>query len=125
MAQTRRRRRTKHRGNAAGVIESRGRTGRKPTAAEKRGAASAARKKDTVKDRRDRPPTWRGAFYKAMIAAVLLLVVAIVLHVGAAVAYFPFALLVYTPISYYTDLWIYRRRQRAKAGVAGGRSGKA
>ena len=125
MAQTRRRRRTKHRGNAAGVIESRGRTGRKPTAAEKRGAASAARKKDALKDRRDRPPTWRGAFYKAMIAAVLLLVVAIVLHVGAAVAYFPFALLLYTPISYYTDLWIYRRRQRAKAGVAGGRSGKA
>ena len=124
MAQTRRRRRTKHRGNAAGVIESRGRTGRKPTAAEKRGDASAARKKDALKDRRDRPPTWRGAFYKAMIAAVLLLVVAIVLHVGAAFAYFPFALLVYTPISYYTDLWIYRRRQRAKA-EAGGRSRKA
>ena len=124
MAQTRRRRRTKHRGNAAGVIESRGRTGRKPTAAEKRGAASAARKKDTVNDRRDRPPTWRSAFYRAMIAAVLLLVVAILLHVGAAVAYFPFALLVYTPISYYTDLWIYRRRQRAKAGSAGGRSRK-
>ncbi len=124
MGQTRRRRRTKHRGNAAGVIESRGRTGRKPTSAEKRGAASAARKKDTVNDRRDRPPTWRGAFYRAMIAAVLLLVVAIVLHVGAAVAYFPFALLVYTPISYYTDLWIYRRRQRAKAGSAGGRSRK-
>ena len=60
-----------------------------------------------------------------MIAAVLLLVVAILLHVGAAVAYFPFALLVYTPISYYTDLWIYRRRQRAKAGTAGGRSRKA
>ena len=38
MAQTRRRRRTKHRGNAAGVVEARGRTGRKPTAAEKGGA---------------------------------------------------------------------------------------
>jgi Flp pilus assembly protein TadB len=125
VAQTRRRRRTKHRGNAAGVIESRGRTGRKPTAAEKRGDASAARKKDALKDRRDRPPTWRGAFYRAMVAAVLLLVLAIVLHVGAAVAYFPFALLVYTPISYYTDLWIYRRRQRTKAGPAGGRSRKA
>ena len=104
------------------MIESRGRTGRKPTSAEKRGAASAARKKDTVNDRRDRPPTWRGAFYRAMIAAVLLLV-AILLHTSAVVV--PFALLVYTPISYYTDLWIYRRRQRAKAGVAGGRSGKA
>jgi len=126
VAQTRRRRRTKHRGNAAGVIESRGRTGRKPTAAEKKGAAATgARAKDRIAERRDRPPTWRGAFYRAMIAAVLLLVVAILLKVRAAVAYFPFALLVYTPISYYSDLWIYRRRQRAKAGPAGGRSGKA
>ena len=107
------------------MVESRGRTGRKPTAAEKRGAAPSVRAKDTRGDRRDRPPTWRGAFYRAMVAAVLLLVVAIVLHVGAAFAYFPFALLVYTPISYYTDLWIYRRRQRTKAGAAGGRSPKA
>ena len=35
MAQTKRKRQTKHRGNAAGVVESRGRTGRKPTEAEK------------------------------------------------------------------------------------------
>ena len=34
MAQTKRK--TKHRGNAAGVVESRGRTGRKPTAEEKK-----------------------------------------------------------------------------------------
>ena len=47
MAQTRRKRQTKHRGNAAGMVESRGRTGRKPTAAEKSGnAAEAARAKE-------------------------------------------------------------------------------
>ena len=74
MAQTKRRRQTKHRGNAAGVVESRGRTGRKPTAAEKSGDARAlARAKESLLDRRDRPPTWRGAFVKAMIAGVLLL----------------------------------------------------
>ena len=42
MAQTRRKRQTKHRGNAAGMVESRGRTGRKPTPAEKSGNASQA-----------------------------------------------------------------------------------
>ena len=42
MAQTRRKRQTKHRGNAAGFVESRGRTGRKPTAAEKSGKAAEA-----------------------------------------------------------------------------------
>ena len=46
MAQTKRKRQTKHRGNAAGVVEARGRTGRKPTAAEKGGkAGDAARAK--------------------------------------------------------------------------------
>ena len=44
MAQTKRKRQTKHRGNAAGVVESRGRTGRKPTAAEKSGEPGDAAK---------------------------------------------------------------------------------
>ena len=76
MAQTKRKRQTKHRGNAAGVVESRGRTGRKPTAAEKSGKAdAAARGKEKRLDKRDRPPTWRGAFFQAMFAAVLMLLV--------------------------------------------------
>jgi hypothetical protein len=115
MASTKRKRRTKHRGNAAGVVEARGRTGRKPTAAEKGGkAGEAARAKARAVDRRDKPPTWRGAFYRAMVAAVLLLLVALLLlkNSSQAIVYFPFALAVYTPVSYYTDLWIYRRRQR-------------
>ena len=74
MAQTRRKRQTKHRGNAAGVIESRGRTGRKPTAAEKRGETRAGAKA-TRANRYDRPPTWRGAFWRALIAAAILMVV--------------------------------------------------
>ena len=36
MAQTKRKRRTKHRGNAAGSIEARGRTGRKPNETERK-----------------------------------------------------------------------------------------
>ena len=51
MAQTRRKRQTKHRGNAAGVVESRGRTGRKPTAAEKSGKARARRRASKRIDR--------------------------------------------------------------------------
>ena len=123
MAQTKRKRQTKHRGNAAGVIESRGRTGRKPTAAEKSGQAGQAKAKEKVLDRRDRPPTWRSAFSRAMIAAALLLLIALLLlHQSSTVVikYFPFALLLYTPISYYSDLWIYNRRQRNKAKRGGG-----
>jgi hypothetical protein len=117
MAQTRRKRQTKHRGNAAGVVESRGRTGRKPTAAEKTGpvkASAAARERRL--DKRDQPPTWRGAFYKAMIATVLLLLITIFLlpSSNSAIALFPIVLAGYTVISYYTDKWVYDRRQRKK-----------
>ena len=38
---------------------------------------------------------------------------------GLAAVYFPLALLLYTPVSYYTDLFFYRRRQ-AKALEKGG-----
>jgi hypothetical protein len=118
MAQTRRKRQTKHRGNAAGVVESRGRTGRKPTAAEKTGPvkASAAARQRTL-DKRDQPPTWKAAFYKAMIATVLLLLITIFLlkNSNSAVALFPVVLIGYTVISYYTDKWVFDRRQRKKA----------
>ena len=43
MAQTKRKRRSKHRGTAAGTIEARGRTGRKPTANEQKKAQQAKR----------------------------------------------------------------------------------
>ena len=125
MAQTRRRRRTKHRGNAAGVVEARGRTGRKPTAAEKGKSASAsARASQKRLERYERPPTWRRAFNRALLASGALFVLAVVLvhSVAAAVLYFVVALLAYTPISYYTDLWLYRR-QRAKQGRARDRAG--
>jgi hypothetical protein len=117
MAQTKRKRQTKHRGNAAGVVESRGRTGRKPTTEEKRGEARPSSAKGR-QDRRDRPPTWGGAFIRAMFAGVLMLGVLLGFGWGSpnqVIALFPIALVVYTPISYYTETWAFRRRQRAKA----------
>jgi hypothetical protein len=126
MAQTKRKRQTKHRGNAAGVVEARGRTGRKPTAAEKSGKAGETGKaKGKPVDRRDRPPTWKGAFWRGLAAAmVLVLIAGLVLHAapGQEVAYFVLALIAYTPMSYYTDRWVYRRRQRSKGGSSGGRT---
>ena len=125
MAQTKRRRQTKHRGNAAGVVESRGRTGRKPTAAEKAGGGrEAGRGREKRLDRLDRPPTWRSAFYRAMAAAVLMLLVMllVVKKPTQAIAYFPIVLLIYVPVSYYTDQWLFKRRQRGKAKQGGGKA---
>jgi hypothetical protein len=121
MAQTKRK--TKHRGNAAGMVESRGRTGRPPTAAERsvatdrRSASKKAKAKEQRLNKYDRPPTWLGAFYRAAAAAVLMLLIGIVLikNSSEAIELFPIVLVLYVPISYYTDVWLYKRRQRQKA----------
>jgi hypothetical protein len=123
MAQTKRKRQTKHRGNAAGVVESRGRTGRRPTTAEKTGkGGSSGSAKDKRLDRLEREPTWRGAFYRAMAAAVLMLLISILLlkKPNEAIALFPIVLIAYVPISYYTDTWLYKRKVANKAKQAGG-----
>jgi anti-sigma-K factor RskA len=115
MAQTRRKRNTKHRGNAAGMIEARGRTGRKPTAGERKSdVRSAAR--DRREARMNKPPTWRGAIQKAVLAAVVFAVaVAVIFHKPSqALVTGPLILLLYIPMSYYTDLFIYRRAQARK-----------
>src|SRR5215212_5768976 len=101
MAQTKRKRRTKHRGNAAGAVETRGRTGRKPTAGERKTQARKQRY-----DRFAKPPTWRGALNRAAIAAVVFVVVAILLlkiKPAPALAFGVFLALFYTPLTYYTD----------------------
>ncbi len=118
MAQTKRK--TKHRGNAAGMVESRGRTGRPPTAAERNGTAREKAKASEQKlNRLDRPPTWRGAIVRAMMAAILMLLIGIVVlkNSNEAIALFPIVLLFYIPISYYTDVWMFKRRQRQKAAA--------
>jgi hypothetical protein len=59
-----------------------------------------------------------------MAAAVLLLLVSLLLlkKPAQAIVLFPIVLLIYLPISYYTDLWMFRRRQRNRAGRTGGKA---
>jgi hypothetical protein len=116
MAQTKRKRRTKHRGTAAGTIQTRGRTGRPPTAEEK--------KKDTRDSRaqaRERrlytPPTWRAAAKRAGLAAALMFVFLLLtskgtigarIGLGAVFALGAFGL--YVGLGFYMDQFLYRRR---------------
>jgi hypothetical protein len=117
MAQTKRKRRTKHRGNAAGVVEARGRTGRPPTPDEKRRAAAG---KGQQQRRELKPPTWQRAALKALGFAVLLFVLTQTgvfgkqqtLESGLILAVM--SLLLYIPAAYTTDRWAYNRQQRRK-----------
>ncbi|MEA2267818.1 MAG: hypothetical protein QOF29_1528 [bacterium] len=109
MAQTKRKRRTKHRGNAAGKVETRGRTGRPPSPAERKAAARQARV-----DRYSKPPTWRSAATRALIATLLFVAVVVFFFdqtVTSAIALGGFMLLLYIPLGYYTDHFFYTRRQ--------------
>ncbi len=119
MAQTRKKRRSKHRGTAAGTIEARGRTGRKPTEQERKaGVKQDANARRAA--RLDKPPNWKSAFYRAAFASVLLFVFTQVgfgpsVSVPAAIVLCLLALLIYVPLGYMTDTWVYRRRQKKKA----------
>jgi Flp pilus assembly protein TadB len=117
MAQTRRKRRTKHRGTAAGTIEARGRTSRPPSPEDRKKQARArAREK-----RLNQPPSWRNSLTRAGFAAALLFVFLLLTargkdRVGTAVVFTVIALAIYVPAGYYIELFLWRRRQRRKAG---------
>ena len=122
MAQTKRKRRSKHRGTAAGTIEARGRTGRKPTAEEQR----KARATDRRQERMLRPPTWNAAILRAVIAALLLFAFTQIglvgerLTIAAGLSLAALSIALYVPLGYLFDRFVYRRRlaqqQRAKDG---------
>jgi hypothetical protein len=113
MAHTKRKRRSKHRGTAAGTVEARGRTGRKPSPDETR--------KTARQNRLDRPPSWNNAVLKsALMASVLFVLTRIGLFgeettIAQSITITLFALLLYTPAAYMTDRWVYQRNQRRKA----------
>jgi Flp pilus assembly protein TadB len=132
MAQTRRKRKRRHRGTQAGTIERSGRTSkpaaRSSSSGSKRSTSSSSSKaatRQSAAERRqarfDNPPTWRGALNRAAFAAAILVIFVAVVQkdVVQGVLLGAFAMLIYIPMSYYTDLALYRRRQRRKQG--GGR----
>lgn len=120
MAQTKKKRQTKHRGNAAGQVEARGRTGRRPTEGERKPSARELRAA-----RLDQPPTWRASLNRALIAAGLFLVLLLFFfrnqQLGPKIGIAVFMLAVYVPMGYYTDLFIYRRRQARRLRERAGR----
>ena len=92
------------------MVETRGRTGRKPGPADSKSAARKARL-----DRYSKPPTVRSALQRSSIAAIVFIAAMIlIVHqtVAASIALGGFVLLFYVPLSYYTDLFFYRRRRR-------------
>ena len=123
MAQTKRKRRTKHRGTAAGTVERRGRTSRPPSEKDrKQQTRSEAREK-----RLNTPPTWKSSFTRAGLASLLLFFLLLFTAKGnnrfeVAIIFTAVALAIYVPAGYYIEKLMWRRRQRRKqADQTGGK----
>lgn len=123
MAQTRKRRRRKHRGTQTGRIDHRGRAGRPRTREEARARARRQRV-----DKRDQPPTWSGAIGRAFFGAAIFFILLILIFkqgvpqsLGLSAAMF----LVYIPMSMALDRFMYRRRMRAQLREREERKAKA
>ena len=117
MAQTKRKRKSKHRGTPAGTIERAGRTGRPQT---REDAKQIARQRRA--ERLDSPPNWRSAINRAAIAAAVFGVLVVLVFkkdMASGVILAGFMFLLYIPLGYVTDMAVFRFRKRRRA--AGGR----
>ena len=120
MAQTKRKRRTKHRGNAAGAVEARGRTGRPPTPEERKRAGGGGQ----AQRRELKPPSWRRALMKAGAMAVVFFaltqlgVIGRNATVASGLVLALFAVVLYPPAAYATARGAYNRQERRKLGAA-------
>ena len=110
MAQTRNKRKRKHRGTPAGTVERRVGNSRV-----KKDAKQIARERR--QERMNREPTWRGSINRAAIAAAVFGVLVVLVFkkdVASGVILAGFMFLLYIPLGYATDSAIYRFRQRRK-----------
>lgn len=117
MAQTKRKRRRKHKGTPAGNVvrpASGGKSGGKGKAKDPKEEARRRRE-----ERMDRVPTWRGAVNRAAIAAVIFgaLLISPLFNrpVQQGLVLTVFIFLIYIPLGYGTDKLFYNFRQRRKA----------
>lgn len=115
MAQTRKKRTKKRRGTQAGQVDTRRRSRPKSRAEAKSQARSGGKRK--AAPRMDRPPTWKSAGIRGLIAAVVFMALLILLFnrpLSEAIGLALFMLVFYIPAGYYMDTFMWRRRERQR-----------
>ena len=119
MAQTKRKRRSKHRGDATGAVTARGRTSRPlPAQVRKKAAKEAARE-----ERLSRPPSWSRSSKTALLAGAFMFLFLFITNSGqkgsnrlvSALVFAVLAMLIYIPAGYYLERFMYQRRMAKKA----------
>ena len=113
MAQTRKKRRRKHKGTQGGRIDTRRRS--KPRSRAE--AKAQARAKRQPAARHDSPPTWRSSILRGIVAAVIFTALLLLLFqrpLASALGLGAFMLAFYIPAGYYIDQMMWRKRERAR-----------
>ena len=114
MAQTKKKRRKKHRGTQGGRIDSKRRA--RPRSRQEAKAQARSRRGGST-NKFDSPPTWRSSIIRGVVAALIFFVLLLLLFqrpVGAALALGAFMLVFYIPAGYYIDQMMWRKRERAR-----------
>jgi hypothetical protein len=114
VAQTRKKRRRKHRGTQGGRVDPNRRPGRPRSREEAKARARSGRKTQT---KVDSPPTWSSAATRGLVAAVIFTALLMLLFKrppGAAFGLGAAMLVFYIPAGYYIDTAMWRRRERAR-----------
>src|SRR3954454_20762408 len=118
MAQTKKKRRRKHRGTQGGRVDPNRRAARPRSRAEAKARARSSAKRAP---RVDSPPTWRNSALRGIGAAVIFTVLLLLIFkrsVGAAIGLGAFMLIFYIPAGYYIDTMMWRKRERARMRVS-------
>ena len=114
MAPTKKKRQRKRRGTQGGRVDANRRAARPRSREEAKARARSSRK---AGPKVDRPPTWRSAATRGIVAGVIFTVILLLLFKrapGAAIGLGAFMLVFYIPAGYYIDLTMWRRRERAR-----------
>jgi len=120
MAQTKKKRRRKHRGTQGGRVDSGGGRGRPRSREEAKARARSGRSGGA---KVDSPPTWQSAITRGAVAAVIFTALLMLLFKrapGAALGLGAFMLVFYIPAGYYIDTMLWRRRERARIRARSG-----
>jgi hypothetical protein len=110
MAQTKRKRQTKHRGTAAGQVTNRGRTSKPPSA----DVVKKQKREEARVSRLMRQPTWRSASLRSGLAAAFICIFLLVTtHKPlTSILFAAIAALIYIPTGFYIETFLWRRRMR-------------
>jgi hypothetical protein len=114
VAQTKKKRRKKHKGTQGGRID----TKRRARPRSRQEAKAQARSRGSGGGAKvDAPPTWRGSAIRGLAAAAIFFVILLVLFkrpLPASAALSGFMLIFYIPAGYYIDTMMWRKRERGR-----------